>query len=255
MRTLKICASYVLLLAVLCHPALAQSDKATQLEEIIRKVDQLYRSDSSYAEMEMQIKTPNWERTLKMQAWSEGLDKTFITILSPKKDRGIATLRVGNEMWNYFPKIDKVMKVPPSMMMGSWMGSDFTNDDLVKESTLINDYDHELLDSPAGQEAYYYIQLKPKKTTVSLWGKILIIVEKKGLLPLKQEYFDEKGKKVRLMAFSDIGELGGRRIPTTLTMTPLTKKDHKTIIRYSKADFKIKVNRDRFSLRNLKRRR
>ena len=89
----------------------------------------------------MQVVTPNWERTLRMQMWTEGMDRTFIAILSPKKDAGIATLRKGTEMWNYFPKINKVMKVPPSMMMASWMGSDFTNDDLVKETSLLRDYD------------------------------------------------------------------------------------------------------------------
>ena len=132
---LKCICGLFLLSILLALPAivLAEEKKDEDVMTIIKKVDELYRADSSYAEMEMTIVTPNWERTLKLEAWSEGMDKTFITILEPKKDKGITTLRVDNEMWNFFPKINKVMKVPPSMMMGSWMGSDFTNDDLVKD--------------------------------------------------------------------------------------------------------------------------
>ena len=107
--------------------ALAQ-DQPPNVQKIIDKVDQLFRSDSSSGVMEMTVVTPHWERTMKMKIWSEGMDKTFLVITSPKKDAGTATLRIDNEMWNFFPNIDKVMKVPPSMMMGSWMGSDFTNE-------------------------------------------------------------------------------------------------------------------------------
>src|SRR6056297_1942824 len=107
---------------------------------IVNKVDKLYRSESSYALMEMRIVTPHWERTLKMKTWSSGMDKTFIRIIAPKKEKGVGTLRIKNQMWNYLPKTNKVMKIPPSMMMANWMGSDFTNDDLVSEYTFIEDY-------------------------------------------------------------------------------------------------------------------
>ena len=106
---------------------------------LLKKIDELYRSDNSISTMKMSIVTPNWQRTLEMQSWTVGMDDTFIRILSPKKDRGVATLKKGREMWNYFPKINKVIKVPPSMMMGSWMGSDFTNDDLVREVSLVKE--------------------------------------------------------------------------------------------------------------------
>ena len=135
-------------LLILTTPYLmfAQDDEPVpDVEAIVKKMDQLYRSETSHAEMEMQIATPHWERTLAMTVWTKGMDHTFIRITAPKKEQGVATLRIGNEMWNYLPKTNKVMKIPPSMMMGSWMGSDFTNDDLVKESSMLNDYTYQLV--------------------------------------------------------------------------------------------------------------
>ena len=124
----------------------------SSVEELLDQMDRLYRSDSSHATIEMQIVTENWERTTIMEVWSRGMDDTLIKILSPRKDKGIKTLKHGNQMWNYFPKINKVLKVPPSMMMNSWMGSDFTNDDLVKENTLADDYLSKLEPHPSAPE-------------------------------------------------------------------------------------------------------
>ena len=134
----------------------------TSVEGLLDKVDRLYRSDSSHATMEMKIVTENWERTTVMEVWSRGMNDTLIKILSPRKDKGIKTLKLGNQMWNYFPKINKVLKVPPSMMMNSWMGSDFTNDDLVKENTLAEDYHAKLEEHPSDPNQFYFIVLRPK---------------------------------------------------------------------------------------------
>ena len=139
----------------------------TSVEGLLDKVDRLYRSDSSHATMEMKIVTENWERTTVMEVWSRGMNDTLIKILSPRKDKGIKTLKLGNQMWNYFPKINKVLKVPPSMMMNSWMGSDFTNDDLVKENTLADDYHSKLEPHPSAPEQFYFIALTPKENTVT----------------------------------------------------------------------------------------
>ena len=123
-------------------PLLAQNQSMIpDVENIVKKIDQLYRSDTSRANMEMQIVTPHWKRTLALEVWTKGMDRTFVLITSPKKEKGVTTLRIENEMWNYLPKTNKAMKVPPSMMMmGSWMGSDFTKDDLVRESSMLADY-------------------------------------------------------------------------------------------------------------------
>jgi outer membrane lipoprotein-sorting protein len=135
------------------HPIYAEEYRA---REIVKKVDELYRAETSKALVEMEIVTSHWERTLKMNIWSKGMDKTFIRILEPKKERGVATLRIGTEMWNYLPKTDKVIKIPPSMMMSSWMGSDFTNDDLVKEFTFLESYHFEMVTIENPDEGVLY---------------------------------------------------------------------------------------------------
>ncbi len=223
------------------------------VEEIVKKSDELYRSATSYAEMEMQIETPDWKRTMRLKAWTEGMKKTFITILEPKKDAGIGTLKVGSEMWNYFPKINKVMKVPPSMMMGSWMGSDFTNDDLVKESTLLDDYTYRLISGPDATK--YYIELIPKATTATVWGKIVITVDKSDLLPVTQEFYDEKGVKVRVMSLHEVKVMGGKKIPTVMELRSLTKPGNRTTIIYKEVQFDLKLDPDTFTLRNLQKQR
>jgi len=223
------------------------------LDVIIKHLDTLYRSDTAYAEMEMTIETPHWKRTLTMKSWSEGLDKTFIVIESPRRERGISTLRKGNEMWNFFPKINKVMKIPPSMMMGSWMGSDFTNDDLVKESTRMADYHAKLIQGE--NQDNYHVEFIPHKDTVSLWGKIISEIDKKSLLPLREIFYDEKNRKIRELHFKEVRAFGNKTIPAVMELIPTTKKDQKTIVRYTSAQFDTQLNKETFTLRNLKRKR
>lgn len=221
----------------------AEDDAAT----LLKKMDELFRSKSSTSIMKMKIITPNWQRTLEMQSWTRGMDDTFIRVLSPRKDRGVATLKIDKEMWNYFPKINKVIKVPPSMMMGSWMGSDFTNDDLVREVSLVEEYKV----SKRVENDNYRLTLIPKQETVTVWGKVEIVVNQKTLLPLEQSYFNEKGDKVRVMTFSDIRSFSGREIPAVMTMTPLNKSGYKTVIEYVEAEFDVDVADNIFTLRNL----
>jgi len=223
--------------------ALANEDAVA----LLKKVDELFRSTSSFSTMKMQIITPNWHRTLEMQSWTLGMDDTFIRVLSPRKDRGVATLKKDKEMWNYFPKINKVMKVPPSMMMGSWMGSDFTNDDLVREVSLLKEYH---VDKKTEGENYRLI-LTPKQDTVTVWGRIEFVVNQQSLLPLEQSYFNEKGNKVRTMLFSDIREFSGKKMPAIMTMMPLNKTGYKTVIEYVEAEFDLELGDNIFTLRNL----
>jgi outer membrane lipoprotein-sorting protein len=223
-----------------------------ELERILNKVDRLYRSDTSKSEIQMLVKNPNWERTLEMTVWTKGMEKTFITINSPKKDKGISTLKRGNEMWNFFPKINKVIKIPPSMMMGSWMGSDFTNDDLVKENTLIEEYTSKF---GAGNEKEFHIILIPKKETVTVWGKVELWISKESLFPVRQEFFDDNGKKMRVMSWSKIVQFGDRKLPSTMTLIPLNKKDHETVIIYKSLIFNPKLKKGTFTRKNLQKRR
>jgi outer membrane lipoprotein-sorting protein len=239
-----------LFLAVLLTAGPLPADRA---RDIIAKVDQLYRSSSSRAEVEMRITTPNWARTLGITAWSKGTQKTFILINEPKKERGTATLRLGNEMWNYLPATDKVIKIPPSMMMGSWMGSDYNNDDLVKESSMLDDYTYRMItpDKPAAGELW--VEMIPNPEAVVVWGRVVLAVRERDGLPLRQEYYDEKGALMRTIIFSGINILGGKTIPTMMELVPQNKKGHRTVITYKKVEFDIPLRDDIFSQRNLKR--
>lgn len=243
----------LLLLLLPAAAAAAPQRSSPEVLALLEKVDRLYRSSRSRARIEMEVVTPDWRRTLAMDFWTEGLDRTFIRVLSPARDAGSATLRKGSEMWNYFPKINKVMKVPPSMMMGSWMGSDFTNDDLVKESTLMDDYYGEFFSPEKPDPALHYIRLRPRAEAVSLWGAIELVIRRSDLLPLREDYFDEKGRRQRSMEFSDIAPLGGRTMPRVMRMVPLSKAGHSTTIRYLEAEFDAALPADTFSLRNLQR--
>lgn len=225
-------------------------DTGDTAEDLLRKVDALYRADTGQARIRMQIVTPNWERTLEMETWSKGQEDTFIRILAPKKDRGVSTLKLGNEMWNYFPKIDKVIKVPPSMMMSSWMGSDFTNDDLVKESSLADDYETTREDC----DGLIYLSLVPREQTVTVWGKIEVVVDAATLMPVEQSYYNERGEKVRTMSFLEPRDFHGITLPSRMEMVPLNKEGHKTVIYYDELKLNVELDDDVFTMRNLKRR-
>jgi len=243
MLKLLLSALFSLVLFFPSYSCLADEDAAA----LLKKMDELFRSNSSIATMKMQIITPNWQRTLEMKSWTQGMDDTFIRVLSPRKDRGVATLKKDKEMWNFFPKINKVIKVPPSMMMGSWMGSDFTNDDLVREVSLVEEYHV----AKAVEGENYRLTLIPKKNTVTVWGKIEFIVNQESLLPLEQNYFNEKGEQVRTMVFSDIRDFSGKKMPAIMTMIPLNKTGHKTVIEYVEAEFDSELGDNIFTLRNL----
>ena len=217
--------------------------------KIIDAMEALYRGKSSKATLTMTVETPQYRRTMKMESSALGTENSFIRILSPKKDRGIATLKLDMEMWNFFPKINKVIKVPPSMMMGSWMGSDFTNDDLVKQTTLTEEYQLSLQES--GE--VYTITLVPKEQTVTVWGKIEYLVNKQYMVPVAQKFYDDNGKLIRKLEFKDLKDFSGRMVPSKLEMIPLNKKGHKTVIVYEHLEFDPPdVDESIFTLRNLK---
>ena len=225
------------------------------IETVITQIDQLYRSESSHADMEMHIVTPHWERTLAMTIWSKGMDKTFIRITAPKKENGVATLRIGNEMWNYLPKTNKVMKIPPSMMMGSWMGSDFTNDDLVRESSMLNDYTYQFVTPEDASPDHLYVQLIPKEDSPIVWGKIVAAVQSNDYLPVWQHFYDEKGNLMRVMNFKEIKTFGDKIAPSVIEMIPQNKDGHKTVVRWLNATFDSDLDDKIFTRRNLQKRR
>ena len=247
---------YFFLLSTLTFCVLSPAQESTpDIESVITHIDQLYRSQSSYAEMEMHIVTPHWERTLAMTVWSKGMDKTFIRITAPKKENGVATLRIGNEMWNYLPKTNKVMKIPPSMMMGSWMGSDFTNDDLVRESSMLNDYTYQFVTPEDAARDHLYVELTPKEDSPIVWGKIVAAVQSGDYTPVWQRFYDEKGNLMRIMNFKEIKTFAGKTLPSVMEMLPQNKEGHKTVVRWTNATFDSDIDDKIFTRRNLQRRR
>jgi outer membrane lipoprotein-sorting protein len=222
------------------------------INEVVHRLDELYRSASSFSEITMEIVTPRWQRTLEMQVWTRGLKKTFIRITSPKKEQGVTTLRVGSEMWNYLPNVNKVIKIPPSMMMGSWMGSDFTNDDLVKESSMLDDYTYRYVTPENPEEGLLYIEFVPKEDKPIVWSRIVEAVRAADYLPVWARYYDERGAVVRVLRFTEIRRFGGRTLPSVMEMLPQNKPGNRTVIRYRRLDLDVEVRDDVFSQRNLR---
>lgn len=233
------------ILGAVSHPLGAEPDA----KQIIDEMENLYRGERSKADITMIVETPQYQRKMQMTSSAIGEEQSFIRILTPRKDRGISTLKLDQEMWNYFPKINKVIKVPPSMMMGSWMGSDFTNDDLVKQTTLTDEYELSLDTT----ESEYVITLVPKALTVTVWGKIEYVVDRELMVPKAQKFYDDRDVLVRTLAFSEPKTFGEYTLPSKLEMLPHNKPGHKTVIVYDHLDFDAKdVTDDQFTLRNLR---
>lgn len=244
-------ALILLILTLNVNTFAADEVSTPNVEDIIKHIDQLYRSNTSYADMEMHIVTPHYERTLKMLVWTKGMDKTFIRITSPKKERGVATLRIDNEMWNYLPKVKKVMKISPSMMMGSWMGSDFTNDDLVKDSSMLDDYTYKIITPEDASPDLIYVQLIPREDSSIVWGKIIAAVQYTDYIPVWQHFYDEKGKLMRILNYKDIKTFGSKTIPSVMEMIPQNKEGNKTVVRWIDGKFDTDINDSIFTRRNL----
>ncbi len=252
-RILFIIAVSIIILTVLSNsPLRAQTGQdRPKVEDVINHIDQLYRSESSYSEVEMKIVTEHWERTLEMKVWTRDMDHTFVRITAPEKEKGVGTLRIENEMWNYLPKTNKVIKIPPSMMMSSWMGSDFTNDDLVKEFSLFEDYDYEYTTVENPNDSLYYIECIPHKDLPVVWGSIVIAATRDDYIPVWQKYYDEKGNLARTLYFRDVTTFDGRKIPAVMEMVP-EDEESRTVMRYNELDFGIDLDKNIFTLRNLR---
>jgi outer membrane lipoprotein-sorting protein len=221
--------------------------------EIVKKSDEKFRGLSSYSVLKMQIKRADWSREMKMKAWSQGEDETLILITSPKRDQGITFLKKKNEMWNWQPTIQRVIKMPPSMMMQSWMGSDFTNDDLARQSSIVSDYSHKITgeDKIEGRSCYV-IELKPKEDAPVVWGKVKLWISKNDFLQLRAEFYDEDNFLVNTVFSSNIREIGGRILPTVMKLVPADQPKNSTILEYEQLDFRVKFKNDFFSVKNMK---
>ena len=231
-------------------PAAAQTDP--RVLEIIDEVDRLMRGESSKGKMRMEIDTENWSRALEMSVWSLGTDYSLIRVESPPREAGTATLRVENEVWNYLPRADRTIRIPPSMMLGSWMGSHFTNDDLVKESRLIEDYDIVIsFEGDRAGERVWEFTMTPKPEAPVIWGRIEQQIRKRDRMPLWAHYYDEDGTLSRTITFSEFAVMGGRMVPARMVIKP-AEEDERTVVIYEELEFDVGLKRDFFSLRNLR---
>jgi outer membrane lipoprotein-sorting protein len=208
---------------------------------------------TNYSEMSMTIHRPKWDRTIAFKSWSKGNDFSLIYITDPAKEKGQVFLKRQTEMWNWVPSIDRTIKIPPSMMMQSWMGSDVTNDDLVNESSIIEDYSHTYLGKET-LEGYdcYKIELIPNEDAPVVWGKIISWISVKEYFTLKNEYYNEEEKLVNIETLSQIKNFSGRNIPTLFEIVPMDKKDNSTLMEIKVIRFNENIEDSFFSIQNMK---
>lgn len=231
-------------------PAAGQTDPLA----IIDQVDRLMRGDSSRGVATMEVVTEHWEREMTMEVWSLGTDYSLVRLRAPRRDAGTATLMAGDDIWNYLPKVDRTIKIPASMMGGAWMGSHFTNDDLVKESRLVDDYDVELaFEGDRDGDAVWDLRLTPKPEAAVVWGHMEFRVRQADSMPLWARYYDEDGELARTMEYSAFTEMGGRLVPGVMDMRPADKPDERTTFRYDELEFDVDLAPSFFSLRTLQR--
>ncbi|MCX8123247.1 MAG: outer membrane lipoprotein-sorting protein [Spirochaetes bacterium] len=224
-------------------------------KEIIEKSEKAIRGNTSTSTVAITIKTRRFERTLKLVSYDNRLQRmSFAEILAPKKDAGNRFLLQHNNMWHYVPKLQQTIKIAPSMMLQSWMGSDFTNDDIVKQSSLIDDYTHTLDGKEVvdGVECYKVV-LIPKPNAAVVWGKIVYYVSVYKLLPVRQEFYDEHNQITKVLTCSDIKTIGGREIPTVYIMKTIAQPDRFTKMEILDIQFDNEIPQSIFSFQNLQR--
>lgn len=230
----------------------ALTASAQDAKSIIRKAEDKVRGDASYSQLTIQVIRPSWKRTMSLKAWTRGTDYAIMLIGSPAADKGTVFLKRFREIWNWVPAIERTIKFPPSMMQQSWMGTDFTNDDLVRADSYVNDYDQAVKgDSTIEGRDCYKIVLIPKPEAGVVWGKVIVFVDKKDFLELRLEFYDEDGSLVNILSASDIKLLGGRLLPSKLEMIPVDKKGYRTVLTYQEMSFDKALPGSFFTLQNM----
>jgi hypothetical protein len=250
---------------VTLEAALAQTDVAPKdvprcpsesdspdVAALIQRTERLLEGRTSVAVVQMAIKTPAWERTVKMKIWSKGRDYALVRIMAGgPRETGMMTLKRERQLWNYLPQAGRVMKLPSSMLGDSWMGSDFTNDDLVRGTSLVTDFSSkvERLVNVGGRAAWF-LTLVPKATAKTVWGKVEMVLDRATCVPLEQRFFDEEGGLARRMTFEGVKQVGWRAFPSKLTVVP-EESGRQTMMLYESIEFDVDIPEDTFSLRRL----
>jgi outer membrane lipoprotein-sorting protein len=233
-------------------PACQSEQDQPDVAKLMERTERVLEGRSSISVMTMSIKTPTYERAVKMKLWSKGRDYALVRVLEGgPRETGMMTLKREKQLWNYLPQAGRVMKLPSGMMGDSWMGSDFTNDDLVKGSSIASDFtakvektvEHE------GQRAWF-VTLAPRPEAKVVWGKVEMLIDRKSCMPFEQRFYDEEGALARKLAYSDLRKLGWRTFPMKLTVTP-AEKGRQTSITYQSVELDVDVPDETFSLRRL----
>lgn len=243
---------------LLCALLLAAPASAAELSvhDLVDEANKTLRGDSSHARLVMMIETPEWKRSLGIEGWNKDRNFAFIKIHSPAKERGNTTLRRQTEMWVWLPKVERVIKIPPTMMHSTWQGSDFTYEDIVKADSIVKDYTHKILTTTKEEgRTVYHIEATPKEGAPVVWGKVLTDValydDDRSVLPLNELDYSERGELIRTMTFSDIKVMSGRRVPARLECVPAKKKGQRTILQYQELEFDIPLGEEFFSYQRL----
>jgi len=229
----------------------ATSERANK---ILRYIDDLWRGESSSAVFTMRVKTAHYTRSMKMEAWSKGKEKTLVRIVSPLKEKGTATLKSDNNIFSYLPRTDRTVRLTSGMMMGSWMGSHFTNDDLVKDSRREDDFVSTIsFEGMRDGQPIIEFTLIPKIDAAVVWGKVVLAVVDKQYIPLTEVYYDEDMRVARTITFSDLKQLGGQLRPAVMRVVPTDKPEEFTELIYERLEMNIGIGDDFFSIANLRR--
>ncbi len=248
---------FLLLLATvpLSSPSQAQESTVSEarVRELLDGADDLHRGASSHAEITMNVRTARYERSMRMETWAQGETHSLIRILAPAREAGMTTLKIEDNIWHYLPNIDRTMKVPGGMMAGSWMGSHFSNDDLVKGSRMADDYTFVVAEEPAVDgSGLYVIECLAKEDAPVVWGKVVVKLRADGV-PTEMSYWEEDGTLVRTMSFSDVREVEGQSIPFQMRLVPAEDPEEFTEIIYEAIEFDIEIPDSMFTLQALKR--
>ncbi|QOP42018.1 outer membrane lipoprotein-sorting protein [Sulfurimonas marina] len=218
--------------------------------DIVKKLDENLRGSTIYIELTMKVVSSGHERVIKLENYSQGSEKSFVKITYPPRDRGITFLSLDNQMWQYVPKIERVIKIPPSMMLQKWMGSDISNDDIVKQSSLVEDYKPKIINK---KENIVTLQLTPKEDAAVVWGKIDLQIDLNTYTSQKDTYYDEDGKIVRFFIYKDVKKYGKYYIPLYWRVEPYEKKGQYTEITLQKVEYDLDIPHEYFQKSALKR--
>ena len=243
---------YLILTILFALPTLLLGQDLTA-EEIIHRSEENLRGGSSYSEMKMTIVRPTWSRETTMKSWAKDQDLALILVTSPARDQGIAYLKRDNDIWNWQPKIERTIKLPPSMMSQSWMGSDFTNDDLVRESSITDDYEQSLLGKEMVNDLECYkLELIPHEDAAVVWGKLIMWITTDHFMQVKTEFYDEEGFLINTMTASKFTTFDDRHLPARMTVVPEDKPGHQTIVEYLTLDFNQEIPERVFTIQHMK---